>query len=107
MSKRDEFNADVVSAFSEADAEIADAMRLTEAILARLRKTCSGETVAFDKLHVLEVILQHRADTAMEECRASDARFTPVEEGKASGSANDLSSPVLVSRVRDDKEKEI
>jgi hypothetical protein len=28
-----------------------------EALLARMRKTCSGETVAFDRLHVREVLV--------------------------------------------------
>jgi hypothetical protein len=36
--------------------EIVRAMAITERLLARMRKTCSGESVAFDKLHVLEVI---------------------------------------------------
>ncbi len=48
-----------------------EALRVSRAILQRLRRTCSGENVAYDVLHVAEVISAEGANSMSDSMRDS------------------------------------
>jgi hypothetical protein len=68
---------------------------MAENLLARMRKTASGEIVAFDKLHVTEVLLATVDQITQERDRIDAARD---EDNPAAQALDDLWKAIVLAR---------